>query len=61
MSENPGFGKIIDIDLTDRRIHTREFTEAMESLGGFGYNVLIRFPGCLDTPGLRRSSPLHVP
>jgi aldehyde:ferredoxin oxidoreductase len=45
MPENRSFGKIIDIDLADRRIDTREFTEAMalESLGGFGYNVLFLY------------------
>jgi len=41
MSRNRGFGRIIEIDLTDRRIDTRELTEAtvLETLGGFGYNV----------------------
>ncbi|MBN1835403.1 MAG: hypothetical protein JW820_06095, partial [Spirochaetales bacterium] len=41
MPENRSFGKIVDVDLTDRRIDVREFTEAMalETLGGFGYNV----------------------
>jgi aldehyde:ferredoxin oxidoreductase len=35
------FGRIIDIDLSSRRIDARTFTEAMalEMLGGFGYNV----------------------
>jgi aldehyde:ferredoxin oxidoreductase len=39
------FGKIIDIDLTDSRVTTREFTEqlAREVLGGFGYNIEVLY------------------
>ncbi|MBN1835261.1 MAG: aldehyde ferredoxin oxidoreductase family protein [Spirochaetales bacterium] len=45
MNSKGNFGRILDIDLTHRRIDTREFTEAMalESLGGFGYNVLFLY------------------
>jgi aldehyde:ferredoxin oxidoreductase len=41
MNGNCNFGKIIDIDLTDRSIDAREFTEqmALDYLGGFGYNI----------------------
>jgi aldehyde:ferredoxin oxidoreductase len=41
MSENRSFGKIIDIDLTDRQIDIKEFTEqmALDNLGGLGYNL----------------------
>ena len=35
------FGRIVDVDLIDRRVSTRNFSErlALEVLGGFGYNV----------------------
>ena len=41
MYKNSGFGKIIDIDLTNQRIDIRGFTAelALEILGGFGYNM----------------------
>jgi aldehyde:ferredoxin oxidoreductase len=50
MPENRGYGKIIDIDLTDRCVDTREFTEAMalESLGGFGYNVHFLYQNLME-------------
>jgi aldehyde:ferredoxin oxidoreductase len=45
MVGSSSFGKIIDIDLTDRRISTQDFTEqmALNYLGGFGYNVRVLY------------------
>jgi aldehyde:ferredoxin oxidoreductase len=41
MDKDGSFGKIIDIELTEGRILTYEFTKEMvlQDLGGFGYNV----------------------
>jgi len=41
MDGNGSFGRIVDIDLTGRQVDIREFTEklALETLGGFGYNI----------------------
>ena len=45
MYKSGNFGKIVDIDLTGRRIEIRELSEEMtlETLGGFGYNMHVLY------------------